>query len=167
MSINSKAAPVVFNNVTKVYGKDVVAVDNINLKIEAGKLVTLLGPSGCGKTTTLRMIAGLEMATKGSIFIGDSDVTLLPATDRDVSMVFQSYALFPHMSVMENVAYGLGFSGFDKSSSSALRLHELWYWNRKFCFLTSPCRTLMQNSDAKFVKKSEKFSKTSDSQSSM
>ena len=117
MSINSKAAPVVFNNVTKVYGKDVVAVDNINLKIEAGKLVTLLGPSGCGKTTTLRMIAGLEMATKGSIFIGDSDVTLLPATDRDVSMVFQSYALFPHMSVMENVAYGLGFSGFDKSET--------------------------------------------------
>ena len=117
MRINSKAAPVVFNNVTKVYGKDVVAVDNINLKIEAGKLVTLLGPSGCGKTTTLRMIAGLEMATKGSIFIGDSDVTLLPATDRDVSMVFQSYALFPHMSVMENVAYGLGFSGFDKSET--------------------------------------------------
>jgi iron(III) transport system ATP-binding protein len=117
MSINSKAAPVSFRGVTKVYGKDVVAVDNINLEIEAGKLVTLLGPSGCGKTTTLRMIAGLEMATQGSIFIGDRDVTLLPATDRDVSMVFQSYALFPHMTVMENVSYGLGFSGFDKSET--------------------------------------------------
>ncbi len=117
MKINSKAAPVSFRNVTKVYGKDVVAVDDINLEIEAGKLVTLLGPSGCGKTTTLRMIAGLEMATKGAIFIGDRDVTLLPATDRDVSMVFQSYALFPHMSVMENVSYGLGFSGFDKSET--------------------------------------------------
>lgn len=117
MSINSKAAPVSFKNVTKVYGKDVVAVDDINLEIEAGKLVTLLGPSGCGKTTTLRMIAGLEMATKGSIHIGDRDVTLLPATDRDVSMVFQSYALFPHMTVMENVSYGLGFSGFDKSET--------------------------------------------------
>ncbi len=117
MSINSKAAPVSFRNVTKVYGTDVVAVDDINLEIEAGKLVTLLGPSGCGKTTTLRMIAGLEMATKGSIHIGDRDVTLLPATDRDVSMVFQSYALFPHMSVMENVSYGLGFSGFDKSET--------------------------------------------------
>ncbi len=117
MSINSKAAPVSFRNVTKVYGSDVVAVDDINLEIEEGKLVTLLGPSGCGKTTTLRMIAGLEMATRGSIHIGDRDVTLLPATDRDVSMVFQSYALFPHMSVMENVSYGLGFSGFDKSET--------------------------------------------------
>ena len=117
MSINSKAAPVHFRNVTKVYGKDVVAVDNIDLEIEAGKLVTLLGPSGCGKTTTLRMIAGLEMASKGSIHIGDRDVTLLPATDRDVSMVFQSYALFPHMTVMENVSYGLGFSGFDKAET--------------------------------------------------
>jgi iron(III) transport system ATP-binding protein len=117
MSINSKAAPVSFRGVTKVYGKDVVAVDDINLEIEAGKLVTLLGPSGCGKTTTLRMIAGLEMATKGSILIGGRDVTLLPATDRDVSMVFQSYALFPHMTVMENVSYGLGFSGFDKSET--------------------------------------------------
>lgn len=117
MSINSKAAPVSFKNVTKVYGKDVVAVDDISLEIAAGKLVTLLGPSGCGKTTTLRMIAGLEMATKGSIHIGDRDVTLLPATDRDVSMVFQSYALFPHMTVMENVSYGLGFSGFDKSET--------------------------------------------------
>lgn len=115
--IHSKAASVSFRNVSKMFGKDVVAVDDVSLEIDAGTLVTLLGPSGCGKTTTLRMIAGLEMATKGGIFIGDKDVTGLPATDRDVSMVFQSYALFPHMTVIENVSYGLKFSGFDKSQT--------------------------------------------------
>ena len=109
-TIASKAASVEFQQVSKVYGTDVTAVDNVSLHVEAGELVTLLGPSGCGKTTTLRMIAGLEMATQGRIMIGDTDVTQLPATDRDVSMVFQSYALFPHMSVMENVSYGLKIS---------------------------------------------------------
>ncbi|WP_050524507.1 ABC transporter ATP-binding protein [Pseudorhodobacter wandonensis] len=117
VKINAKAASVSFKGVTKVYGRDVVAVDNIDLEVAAGSLVTLLGPSGCGKTTTLRMIAGLEIASKGQIYIGDKDVTTLPATDRDVSMVFQSYALFPHMTVMENVSYGLKFSGFDKSET--------------------------------------------------
>ncbi|GAA4121129.1 ABC transporter ATP-binding protein [Aminobacter aganoensis] len=113
--IKSNAASVEFREVTKVYGKSPVpAVNNVSLFVEAGKLVTLLGPSGCGKTTTLRMIAGLEMATRGQILIGGADVTHLPATDRDVSMVFQSYALFPHMTVNENVEYGLKFSGFAK-----------------------------------------------------
>ncbi len=113
--IKSNAASVEFRDVTKVYpGGKVPAVDNVSLHVEAGKLVTLLGPSGCGKTTTLRMIAGLEMATSGQIIIGGNDVTNLPATDRDVSMVFQSYALFPHMTVRENVEYGLKFSGFPK-----------------------------------------------------
>ena len=115
--INSKAASVRFENVCKTYGKDVLAVDDISLTIEPSTLVTLLGPSGCGKTTTLRMIAGLEIASKGRIFIGDKDVTKLPATDRDVSMVFQSYALFPHMTVMENVSYGLNYSGFNKTET--------------------------------------------------
>ena len=113
--IKSNAASVEFRNVTKIYGKSKTpAVNDISLFIEAGRLVTLLGPSGCGKTTTLRMIAGLEMATSGQILIGGADVTRLPATDRDVSMVFQSYALFPHMTVRENVEYGLKFSGFAK-----------------------------------------------------
>ncbi len=110
MSIKGKAAPVVFENVTKRYG-DVIAVCDVSFEIEAGKLVTLLGPSGCGKTTTLRLIAGLERVSGGKILIGDEDVTRLPATDRDVTMVFQSYALFPHMSVAENVSYGLRVSG--------------------------------------------------------
>lgn len=115
--INSRAAAVSFENVSKIYGGNVKAVDSVSLHIEAGTLVTLLGPSGCGKTTTLRMIAGLEMVSSGHILIGDQDVTSLPATDRDVSMVFQSYALFPHMTVGENVSYGLKISGFNKSQT--------------------------------------------------
>lgn len=113
--IGSNAASVEFREVSKVYpNAKTAAVDRVSLTVETGKLVTLLGPSGCGKTTTLRMIAGLEMVTSGKILIGDQDVTRLPATDRDVSMVFQSYALFPHMSVRENVEYGLKFSGYQK-----------------------------------------------------
>lgn len=111
----SKAASVEFQQVSKIYGGNVTAVDKVSMHIRAGELVTLLGPSGCGKTTTLRMIAGLEMASSGRIMIGDKDVTALPATDRDVSMVFQSYALFPHMSVMENVSYGLRVSKMKKA----------------------------------------------------
>ena len=101
-----KKAEVKFVNITKKFN-ETIAVDNISCSFEPGTLTTILGPSGCGKTTSLRLIAGLERATQGSIFIDNEDVTLLPATDRDVSMVFQSYALFPHMSVVENVSYGL------------------------------------------------------------
>ena len=101
-----KKAEVKFINITKKFN-ETVAVDNISCNFEAGTLTTLLGPSGCGKTTSLRIIAGLERATEGKILIDNEDVTILPATDRDVSMVFQSYALFPHMSVIENVSYGL------------------------------------------------------------
>jgi iron(III) transport system ATP-binding protein len=115
MTLKGKAASVEFEHVSKVYGGTVKAVDDISLHVDAGTLVTLLGPSGCGKTTTLRMIAGLEMATSGRILIGGKDVTKLPATDRDVSMVFQSYALFPHMTVDENVSYGLKLSGLSKT----------------------------------------------------
>ncbi len=110
MTKSSKAAPVIFEDVTKKFG-NTIAVDRLNFTIEAGEMVTLLGPSGCGKTTTLRLVSGLEQATSGTIKIGDRDVTQLPATDRDVTMVFQSYALFPHMTVAENVAYGLRVGG--------------------------------------------------------
>ncbi|MDQ6916522.1 MAG: ABC transporter ATP-binding protein [Pseudomonadota bacterium] len=96
---------VVFDRVTKRYGS-VTAVDDVSFGVEAGDLVTLLGPSGCGKTTTLRMVAGLEPLSSGRILIGGQDVTRRAANERNVSMVFQSYALFPHMSVLENVCYG-------------------------------------------------------------
>src|SRR5215207_7162089 len=95
---------VVFEHVTKKYGS-VTAVDDVSFEVAHGELVTLLGPSGCGKTTTLRMVAGLEPVTGGRILIGGKDVTLRAANERDVSMVFQSYALFPHMTVLENVCY--------------------------------------------------------------
>lgn len=125
MIVNSKTkAPVEFRNVTKRYGS-VIAVDDVSFSIAPGTLVTLLGPSGCGKTTTLRLIAGLEMASEGQIFIGDKNVTALSAADRDVSMVFQSYALFPHMSVLENVAYGPRVQGNDKTTAYAMAAEKL------------------------------------------
>ncbi len=113
---DNRAASVRFEGVTKAFGT-VIAVNDVSFEVAAGDLVTLLGPSGCGKTTTLRMIAGLEMATAGRIRIGDEDVTQLPASDRDVSMVFQSYALFPHMTVLENVSYGFVVSGMAKAEA--------------------------------------------------
>ena len=103
---NAMKGSVRFEGVEKRFG-EVVALKPLTLDIAPGTLVTLLGPSGCGKTTTLRLIAGLESATAGRILIGGQDVTHLSATYRRVSMVFQSYALFPHMTVLENVAYGL------------------------------------------------------------
>jgi iron(III) transport system ATP-binding protein len=106
--------PVRIDAVVKRYGT-VTAVDSVSFDIAQGTLVTLLGPSGCGKTTTLRLIAGLEQATEGRILIGGKDVTQLSAAERDVSMVFQSYALFPHMNVMENVSYGLKAMGLKKA----------------------------------------------------
>ena len=100
-------ATVELRDLVKRFGKDVMAVDHVDLKIERGELITLLGPSGCGKTTALRLIAGLERPTAGQILLDDEDVARLPAYLRDITMVFQSYALFPHMNVFENVAYGV------------------------------------------------------------
>ena len=108
------AAGVALRGVSKRYGDSPsapLAVRDVSFEIAPGTLTTLLGPSGCGKTTTLRMIAGLEAPSAGSIWIGGRDVTLLGPAERNVSMVFQSYALFPHMDVLANVAYGLEVSG--------------------------------------------------------
>jgi multiple sugar transport system ATP-binding protein len=99
-------AEVIVKGLTKKYGK-VKAVDNLNLDIRDGELVVLLGPSGCGKTTTLRCIAGLEVPDTGEIWIGGRCVNNVPPKDRDIAMVFQSYALYPHMTVFENIAFPL------------------------------------------------------------
>jgi iron(III) transport system ATP-binding protein len=113
-----------FRRVSKRYGS-VTAVDDVSFVIASGTLVTVLGPSGCGKTTILRMIAGLEQVSSGTILIDGEDVTLLPATQRNISMVFQSYALFPHMSVMENVCYGLRASGISKARAEPMAAEKL------------------------------------------
>src|SRR5919106_352309 len=93
--------------VRKEFGDDVVAVDSLDLTIEDGEFFSLLGPSGCGKATTLRMIAGFEFPTQGSIRIHGAEMGLMPPNERPVNTVFQSYALFPHMTVFDNVAFGL------------------------------------------------------------
>ena len=100
-------AGIVLEDISKVFAGGVVAVDDVSLEIESGEFLVLVGPSGCGKSTLLRMIAGLEDATGGTITIDGRDVTDLPPRSRDVAMVFQSYALYPHMSVRENLGYGL------------------------------------------------------------
>jgi iron(III) transport system ATP-binding protein len=117
-------AAVELHGVTKRYGAT-TAVNDVSLTVEAGSLASLLGPSGCGKTTTLRLIAGLESVSEGRILIGGKDVTRRPASDRNVSMVFQSYALFPHMTALENVAYGPRVSGVAKAQARAMAAESL------------------------------------------
>ncbi|MCZ6720504.1 MAG: ABC transporter ATP-binding protein, partial [Proteobacteria bacterium] len=106
-------ADVRFEKLTKKFG-EVVAVDAIDLEIASGEFVVLVGPSGCGKTTSLRMVAGLEEVTDGKIYIGERNVERVDAKDRDVAMVFQSYALYPHMSVYDNLAFGLSLRKIPK-----------------------------------------------------
>lgn len=102
---------IILDGVTKRYPGGVLAVEGVDIEIESGEFVTLVGPSGCGKTTTLRIIAGFERPSSGRVSIGDDDVTNLPPYERDTGMVFQDFALFPHMTIYENVAYGLEVSG--------------------------------------------------------
>ncbi|MEA4884469.1 MAG: ABC transporter ATP-binding protein [Clostridia bacterium] len=129
MSISAKS--VKLDGLTKVFvspgGAQAAAADNVCLTINEGELVTFLGPSGCGKTTTLRMVAGFENPTSGRVLIGDRDVTNVAPNNRDTAMVFQSYALFPHMTVGENVAYGLRFrkAGNAEKHERTKRMMEL------------------------------------------
>ncbi|HVE50156.1 MAG TPA: ABC transporter ATP-binding protein [Casimicrobiaceae bacterium] len=122
--MTNNAGGVIFDGVSKRYG-NVTAVDSVSFTVQPATLCTLLGPSGCGKTTTLRMVAGLEPVSGGKIMIGGNDVTLRAANERDVSMVFQSYALFPHMDVLENVCYGPLSMRVDKKKARELAHQKL------------------------------------------
>src|SRR6201996_8697400 len=124
--MTSKAAALELVQLSKIYG-NVTAVDAINLKIPAGSYCCLLGPSGCGKTSTLRMIAGHESVSSGDIIVGPRNVTDLPSAQRSTAMMFQSYALFPHLSVLDNVAFALKMKGVSKAErhAEARKLLEL------------------------------------------
>jgi len=117
-------AAIQLDGVTKAFAGGVVAVDDVTLEIGDGEFLVLVGPSGCGKSTLLRMIAGLEESTGGTISIGGADVTDLPPRSRDIAMVFQTYALYPHMSVRDNLAYGLKVRKTGKAET-ARRLNRL------------------------------------------
>lgn len=107
-------AQVSLKNVSKIYPGEIIAVDNVSMGVENKEFMVLVGPSGCGKSTTLRMIAGLEEMSKGDIYIGDKLVNDVPAKDRDIAMVFQNYALYPHMTVFENMSFGLRLRRYPK-----------------------------------------------------
>ena len=118
-------AEIILKNLTKIYSGDVLAVDDINLKINDGEFIVFLGPSGCGKSTTLRMIAGLETISEGEILIDNKIVNDIDSAKRDLAIVFQNYALYPHMSIMGNLSFGL-------------KLKNYPYWKLKKGFLKPP-----------------------------
>jgi multiple sugar transport system ATP-binding protein len=116
-------AQIVLNRLNKEFDRGMKIIDDLNLTINDGEFLVLVGPSGCGKSTTLRMIAGLESATDGDIIIGDKRVNDIPPKDRDIAMVFQNYALYPHMTVFENLAFGLKLRKYPKTEIK-LRVDE-------------------------------------------
>ncbi|HEV8529578.1 MAG TPA: sn-glycerol-3-phosphate ABC transporter ATP-binding protein UgpC [Actinomycetes bacterium] len=131
-------ATVTYDSATRIYpGTDRPAVDRLDLEIGDGEFLVLVGPSGCGKSTSLRMLAGLEDIDEGSVLIGDRDVTYLPPKDRDIAMVFQNYALYPHMTVAENMGFALKIAGVPKAQikervrDAAELLHLEDYLDRK------------------------------------
>ncbi|MDR1807899.1 MAG: ABC transporter ATP-binding protein [Propionibacteriaceae bacterium] len=139
---SSQSSGVRLVDITKVFPTpegtgETIAVNNVNLDVEDGELVTLLGPSGCGKTTTLRMVSGFEYPSAGHIYIGNRDVANVPPNKRGIAMVFQSYALFPHMSIWENVAYGLRTRKLPKEeviarTDKVLKLMDIAQYQRRF-----------------------------------
>src|SRR2546421_8233337 len=123
-------ATVTFDHVTKAYADGTVAVNDLDLLIKDGEFMVLVGPSGCGKTTALRMVAGLEEITEGELKIGDRVVNRVAPKDRDIAMVFQSYALYPHLTVYDNIAFGLRLrktskGEIDKRVKEAARILDL------------------------------------------
>lgn len=135
--ISSRMAEVSLKKVTKIFPPNVLAVKDFDLQIKDKEFVVLVGPSGCGKSTTLRMIAGLEEVTRGDIYIGDRWVNEIPAKDRDIAMVFQNYALYPHMSVYENMAFGLRLRRFprdeiDRRVKEAAKILEIEHLLHRF-----------------------------------
>ena len=125
-------ARIVLQDVTKRFGKDVVAVDRVSMEIADGEFMVLVGPSGCGKSTALRSIAGLEEITGGTISIGERVVNDLPPKDRDIAMVFQNYALYPHMTVEQNLAFGLQLRKTPKEEirRRVTEAPRCWAWSR-------------------------------------
>ena len=139
-------AEVVFDHVTRIYpGNDKPSVDDLNLDIKDGEFLVLVGPSGCGKSTTLRMLAGLEEVNKGRILIGGKDVTTMQPKDRDIAMVFQNYALYPHMTVADNMGFALKIAGTPKEeirkrvekAAEILDLTEYLDRSRRLCLAVS------------------------------
>ena len=124
MAIATARGDLKLSNVTKTYG-DFTAVNDLSLTIPAGSFFALLGPSGCGKTTTLRMIAGLEEPTNGTLHLGDQNITDLRPYQRPINTVFQNYALFPHLSIFENVAFGMRRRGIKDVQSEVERVLKL------------------------------------------
>jgi multiple sugar transport system ATP-binding protein len=122
-------AELTFKNINKIYDGDVRAVTDLNLEINKGEFVVFVGRSGCGKTTTLRMIAGLEDITSGDLMIDGKRVNDVPPKDRDIAMVFQSYALYPHLSVYDNIAFSLSVRKVPKPKFAKKYWRQVKFWN--------------------------------------
>ena len=130
-------ASISLKGIYKIYPGDVTAVSDFNLEIEDKEFIILVGPSGCGKSTTLRMIAGLEEISKGELYIGDRLVNDVPPKDRDIAMVFQNYALYPHMTVYKNMAFGLELRKTPRTRSTSACVKPPACWTSSICSTAS------------------------------